>query len=85
MLNNKKIISFNSKQVIKDRFKLFNYIHTCNYYNLDKNWDFRLGSNKKDGVFTPWYITGICDGEGSFQIIIQDIKGKGYIGYKPFL
>lgn len=85
MLNNNKIITFNSKKDKKDRFRLFNYIHTCNYYNLEKNWDFRLGSNKKDGVFTPWYVTGICDGEGSFQITIQDIKGKGYTGYKPFL
>lgn len=85
MLNNKKDLSFNSKWDKKDSFKLFNYIHTCNYYNLVKDWDFQLGSNRKHGVFTPWYVTGISDGEGSFQITIQDIKGKGYTGYKPFL
>ena len=33
----------------------------------------------------PWYITGLTDGEGSFQITIQDMKGKGLTGFKPFL
>jgi LAGLIDADG endonuclease len=44
-----------------------------------------LGSGMKDAIFTPWYITGISDGEGSFHITIQDIKDKGFTGYKPFL
>ena len=35
--------------------------------------------------FNPWYVTGITDAEGSFQITIQDIKGRGNTGYKPFL
>jgi len=43
--------------------------------NLDKN----------TNIIMPWYVTGFTDGEGSFQITIQDIKGKGLTGYKPFL
>lgn len=86
LLNNKKKgLYFYSKWGKINSFKLLNYIHTCNYYNLNKDWNFRLGSNRKYSVLTPWYVTGICDGEGSFQITIQDIKGKGHTGYKPFL
>jgi len=33
----------------------------------------------------PWYVTGISDAEGSFQITIQNIEGKGNTGYKPFI
>lgn len=39
----------------------------------------------KNHKISPWYITGLTDGEGSFQITIQDIKGKGLTGFKPFL
>jgi len=68
-----------------------NLFHTSigiNYtINNKDNWDFYLGSMNKSNVsvFTPWYITGITDGEGSFQITIQDKKGKGKTGFKPFL
>jgi len=34
---------------------------------------------------TAWYVTGITDGEGSFQMTIQDFKGQGLKGFKPFL
>jgi hypothetical protein len=44
-----------------------------------------LGSSNIKSIFTPWYVTGFTDGEGSFQITIQDIKGKGLTGFKPFL
>lgn len=57
--------------------------------NLNKsllnNWDFVLGSSNVAGIFTPWYVTGLTDAEGSFQITIQDSKGKGLTGFKPFL
>ena len=53
--------------------------------NINRNWDFTKGSTNINGIFTPWYITGFSDGEGSFQITIQDLKGKGLTGFKPFL
>jgi hypothetical protein len=55
--------------------------------NINKDWNFTKGSTNKNSVLTPipWYITGISDGEGSFQITIQDMKGKGLTGFKPFL
>jgi len=34
---------------------------------------------------SAWYITGLPDREGSFQITIQDIKGQGLKGLNPFL
>ena len=53
--------------------------------NINKNWNFIKGSTNIKGILTPWYVTGISDGEGSFQITIQDLKGKGLTGFKPFL
>src|SRR5271170_4644750 len=44
-----------------------------------------LYKESKDLKLKPWYITGLTDGEGSFQITIQDMKGKGLTGFKPFL
>jgi len=44
-------------------------------FNRDSN-DFKL---------KPWYITGLTDGEGSFQITIQVMKGKGLTGLNLFL
>lgn len=49
------------------------------------NWNFISGSSNVKGLFTPWYVTGLSDAEGSFQITIQDNKGKGLTGFKPFL
>lgn len=74
--NREKGFFFYSKWNIIESFKLFNYIHTNNYYCIDKDWDFRLGSNSKYSVFTPWYVTGICDGEGSFQSEISINKNN---------
>lgn len=53
--------------------------------NIQDNWNYSLGSISGDFVFAPWYVTGMCDGEGSFQITIQNIEGLGKTGYKPFL
>ena len=36
-------------------------------------------------IVSPLYVTGITDGEGSFQITIKDNQGKGLTGFKPFL
>jgi len=54
-------------------------------FNIEDFWNFQLGSVKSNSILTPWYITGMSDGEGSFQTTIQDIKGKGETGYKTFL
>jgi hypothetical protein len=53
--------------------------------NILENWSFYLGSSGYICVFNPWYVTGLIDAEGSFQITIQDKKGKGLTGFKPFL
>lgn len=53
--------------------------------NINKNWNFTKGSTNINSILTHWYITGITDGEGSFQISIQDLKGNGLTGFKPFL
>lgn len=53
--------------------KDINYLNSC------------LDNKDIDENLTPWYVTGITDGEGSFQITIQDMKGLGKTGYKPFL
>jgi len=70
-------------------FKNCSYLSILNNSDINKNymndWDFYSGSYNSNIILTPWYVTGISDGEGSFQITIQDIKGKGYTGYKPFL
>ena len=53
--------------------------------SMINEWDFFSGSPNLIRVFTPWYVTGLSDAEGSFQITIQNIKGKGLTGFKPFL
>ena len=53
--------------------------------DLLQDWDFTRGSFTSSGILSPWYVTGISDAEDSFQISIQEIKGKGLTGYKPFL
>lgn len=54
-----------------------------NILNISRNNLF--SKDKKYLELTPWYVTGLTDGEGSYQRTIQDIKGKGFTGYKPFL
>lgn len=46
---------------------------------------FQLSNTNFKNIMNPWYITGITDGEGSFQITIQDMNNEGFTGYKPFL
>lgn len=41
-----------------------------------------LNKNENTNILNPWYVTGISDGEGSFQITLQNIKEDRY---KPFL
>ena len=77
--NKKHIKEYNSSFNIEE----FNYANFS--FNIGNNWNFQSGSTISDSILTPWYITGISDGEGSFQITIQDNKGKGKTGYKPFL
>lgn len=71
-------------------------INKNNFHNLtdinsnrdnENPWDFSFGNKNNSDicVLNSWYITGISDGEGSFQITIQNNKGKGKTGYKPFL
>jgi len=48
-------------------------------------WNFKLGALNLESILTPWYITGITDGEGSFQITIQNVKKKREISFKPRL
>jgi LAGLIDADG endonuclease len=55
------------------------------YYNKEYIEEEKYTKENQDPVINPWYITGISDGEGSFQITIQDMKGLGKTGYKPFL
>jgi hypothetical protein len=63
----------------------FFFYNTISNYNIKKPWLFNLESDNLESVLNPLYITGISDAEGSFQITIQDIKGLGKTGYKPFL
>jgi len=46
---------------------------------------YRFDENLKSLNLSAWYITGLTDAEGSFQITIQDKKGQGLTGFKPFL
>ena len=55
------------------------------YHNKEYIEEEKYTKENQDPVINPWYITGMCDGEGSFQITIQDMKGLGKTGYKPFL
>ena len=81
----------NSYNNIKGEIKeniilLFKDINNIVYkFNNKSSWNLKSENKNSNCILTPWYITGISDGEGSFQITIQDIKGKGKTGYKPFL
>jgi LAGLIDADG endonuclease len=73
---NKNLIFFRKLEIKK----FISNIHTDNFRSCN------LGDYEfKSSILTPLYITGISDGEGSFQITIQDNKGMGKTGYKPFL
>lgn len=86
------LLEINSNSIIKENIKakycFFNKEKVNNIiyeFNSENSLNFKLENRNFGSVLTPWYITGISDGEGSFQITIQDIKGKGKTGYKPFL
>jgi hypothetical protein len=63
-----------------------NFNDDTNIINHNINGELALVNvESNDLKLKPWYITGLTDGEGSFQITIQDMKGKGLTGFKPFL
>jgi len=52
--------------------------------NILMNWNYNIGNNKNI-ILNPWYVSGFVDGDGSFQISVFNIKGKGLTGYKVSL
>jgi len=66
----------------KSSFYLLCNVLFKRYFCYAKNKIEVLDNNER---LKAWYITGITDAEGSFQISIQDIEGKGLTGFKPFL
>lgn len=52
-------------------FAMEEFNNVVSSFDIDNIWSFQLGSARSDSIFTPWYITGIIDGEGSFQCEIS--------------